>query len=150
MRNLVIAAAATVALALSPISQPAAAKSGGSFGGGGFGKFGGSFKSGGFHGKGFGKGFSHGKGFGHGKGHKFGKGFGGFKHARHRFRPIIGWPVAVTAARTRLVRAAPEAPKAPPPPPPVAEWKIYTVDTDGGCTSERVVVSSGIVRIYRC
>jgi hypothetical protein len=143
MRSKVLAATATLVLALGMNSLPATAKSGGwsgKGGGGGFGKSGGFFKSGAFHGKGF------------GKGHHFGK--GGFKHA-HRFGKFNsffwgGWPAIVNTRTNLIVRY--QEPPAPPPAPPVviAQPKIYTAGTGGGCNVEHVNVPQGTVNVYRC
>jgi hypothetical protein len=143
MRSKVLAATATLVLALGMNSLPAMAKSGGwsgKSGGGGFGKSGGFFKSGAFHGKGF------------GKGHHFGK--GGFKHA-HRFGKFNsffwgGWPAIIDRPTNLIVRY--QEPSAPPPAPPVvvAQPKIYTAGTAGGCSVEHVNFPQGTVNVFRC
>jgi hypothetical protein len=145
MRHKVLATTAAVVLAFGMNSLPAVAKSGGwsgGKGGGGFGKSGGFSKWGGHH----------------GKGHHFGK--GGFKHAhgfkhRHGFRNqdwiFWGgwWPGYYDTPTNLIVRY--QEPVAPPPPPVVvAQPKVLSAGTPGGCNVEHVNVAQGTVNVYRC
>jgi hypothetical protein len=135
MRNTLIAAAAAAALAIVSIPQTVAAKSGGWSGkGGGWSGKGGGGKSSGFHGKGH---------------HK-----GGHKHARRFHGPSFSWgwswPYYVGTRDTLIVEYPRQAEPDFGAPSRVAEPKIYTVGTDGGCRSEKVSVPQGTVTVYRC
>jgi hypothetical protein len=141
MRNMLIAAAATAALTIVTISDPAAAKSGGWSGKGG--------------GGGFGKGGWSGKGGGGKLGGFHGKKHGSFKHGRRFHAPVQfswgwSWPYYVGRSDTLIV----EYPRQTQPdfaaPSRVAEPKVYTAGTDGGCRTERVSVPEGTVNVIRC